>query len=51
MQKVPYVLVVGDSDVEQGTVGVNDRVHERPERDVKLEDLIERLRAEVLARR
>ncbi|HMC05672.1 MAG TPA: threonine--tRNA ligase [Actinomycetota bacterium] len=51
LQKVPYILVVGDDDVEHGTVGVNDRVHERPERDVKVDDFVERLRAEVMARR
>src|SRR3954447_14536812 len=51
LQKVPYVLVVGDDDVEHGTIGVNDRVHERPERGVKVDVFIERLQAEVLARR
>src|SRR4051812_7943150 len=51
LQKVPYVLVVGDDDVEHGTVGVNDRVHDRPERGVKVDDFVERLQAEVLARR
>ena len=29
-EKVPYVLVVGDDDVENGTVGVNAAGHERP---------------------
>src|SRR5436190_6158351 len=51
LQKVPYVLVVGDDDVEHGTVGVNDRIHERPERGVKVDVFVERLQAEVLARR
>jgi threonyl-tRNA synthetase len=51
LQKVPYVLVVGDDDVEHGTVGVNDRVHERPERGVKVDEFVTRLQAEVLARR
>jgi threonyl-tRNA synthetase len=50
LEKIPYVLVVGDSDVENGTVGVNARGSDDPERDVKVDDLIDRLRAEVLAR-
>ena len=28
-EKVPYILVVGDDDVENGTVGVNQRGSER----------------------
>ena len=47
MEKIPYVLVVGDADVEADTVGVNARGAERPERDVPLADLIGRLRSEV----
>ncbi len=47
LEKVPYVLVVGDDDVAAGTVGVNTRGSERPERGVLLAELIERLRAEV----
>ena len=44
--KVPYVLVVGDSDVEGGTVGVNPRGGE-VDRDVPLATFIANLRAEV----
>ena len=33
-EKVPYVLVVGDDDVEHGTVGVNARGSDEPERGV-----------------
>ncbi len=40
MAKVPYVLVVGDDDVAAGTVGVNRRGAERPERAVALDDLV-----------
>jgi threonyl-tRNA synthetase len=47
LDKVPYVLVVGDDDVAGGTVGVNTRQSERPERGVKVSDLLERLAAEV----
>jgi len=50
LEKVPYLLVVGDSDVEAGTVGVNVRGAERPERDVPLDDFVARLAAEVAAR-
>jgi threonyl-tRNA synthetase len=50
LEKIPYVLVVGDSDVEADTVGVNARGAERPERDVPVAALIERMRAEVDAR-
>jgi threonyl-tRNA synthetase len=34
--KIPYILVVGDEDVAAGTVGVNRRGSERPERGVPL---------------
>lgn len=47
VEKVPYVLVVGDDDVENRTVGVNDRGHEHPERDVPLGVFVQRLATEV----
>jgi threonyl-tRNA synthetase len=50
-EKVPYILVVGDSDVDNGTVGVNRRGSDQPERDVKVDDLVERLAVEVLEHR
>jgi threonyl-tRNA synthetase len=50
-EKVPYVLVVGDADVENGTVGVNERGSEQPERDVRVDDFITRLTAAVLEHR
>ncbi len=49
--KVPYILVVGDSDAENGTVGVNKRGTNDPERDVGVDDFVERLAAEVLEHR
>ncbi len=49
--KLPYILVVGDSDVENGTVGVNARGSNDPERDVTVDVFIERLGAEVLEHR
>ncbi len=49
LDKLPYILVVGDSDVGAGTVGVNPRGGE-VERDVSVEDFVARLAAEVAAR-
>jgi threonyl-tRNA synthetase len=51
LQKVPYVLVVGDQDVAGGTVGVNARGTERPERDVTLDAFAARLAGDVADRR
>ncbi|MGH9297708.1 MAG: threonine--tRNA ligase [Acidimicrobiales bacterium] len=46
LERLPYVLVVGDDDVAALTVGVNARGSEKPERGVDLEDLVNRLTAE-----
>ncbi len=51
LEKVPYVLVVGDSDAEQGMVGVNARGSDRPERDVPVDAFVERLAADVAEKR
>jgi len=48
MEKLPYVLVVGDDDVEAGTVGVNPRGGE-VERGVGTDAFVDRLAADVLA--
>ena len=48
--KLPYVLVVGDSDVAHRTVGVNPRGNE-VERDVPLVSFAERLAADVAAKK
>ena len=45
MEKIPYILVVGATDVPVGTAGVNPRGGE-VEKDVPIETFIERLRAE-----
>ena len=50
MEKVPYVLVVGDDDVEHGTVGVNRRGSDAPERGVAVDDFVARLADEVASR-
>jgi threonyl-tRNA synthetase len=50
LEKLPYVLVVGDDDVAAGTVGVNARGSEQPERGVGVDAFRDRLAAEVAAR-
>ena len=49
LEKLPSVRVGGDDDVAHGTVGVNRRVGERPERGVAVDALAEALVAEVAA--
>ncbi|MEY2969128.1 MAG: threonine--tRNA ligase [Actinomycetota bacterium] len=46
MEKIPYVLVVGDDDVANSTVGVNPRGGE-VERDVRVDDFVARVAADV----
>jgi threonyl-tRNA synthetase len=48
LEKLPYILVVGDDDAANGTVGVNPRGGE-VERDVPIDTFIERLSADVVA--
>jgi hypothetical protein len=45
------VLVVGGDDVANGTVGENARGADSPERDLPLDDFVERLADEVDAKR
>ena len=49
MEKVPYILVVGDDDVAHETVGVNARGSNDPERGVALEEITRRLVDEVVS--
>jgi threonyl-tRNA synthetase len=49
LEKLPYVLVVGDDDVKGSTVGVNPRTG-GVERDVPVDAFVARLRAEAEAR-
>jgi threonyl-tRNA synthetase len=49
MEKIPYVLVVGDDDVSARTVGVNARGKE-VERNVGVDDFVARVIAEIDAR-
>ena len=50
LEKLPYILVVGDSDVEAGTVGVNARGSDQPERDVAVDTFVQRLADEIRTR-
>jgi threonyl-tRNA synthetase len=50
LEKLPYVLVVGDDDVAAGTVGVNARGSDQPERGVTVDGFVARLAADVLAK-
>jgi len=47
LEKVPYVLVVGDDDVTNATVGVNARGSNDPERGVALAGFRDRLKDEI----
>ena len=49
LEKLPYILVVGDTDVENDTAGVNPRGGE-VERDVPISEFIERVKSEVDAK-
>ena len=49
LEKLPYVLVVGDDDVREGTVGVNDRSG-AVERGVAVDAFVERLATEIRER-
>jgi threonyl-tRNA synthetase len=46
LEKIPYILVVGDDDLAAGTVGVNPRGGE-VERGVAVDDFVDRFTAEV----
>jgi threonyl-tRNA synthetase len=50
LEKIPYILVVGDSDVAARTVGVNRRSSEKPERDVPVEAFRATLATEIAER-
>ncbi len=50
VQKIPYIVVVGDRDVDAGTVGVNRRGAERDERGVDLDAFVDEVTREVAAR-
>jgi threonyl-tRNA synthetase len=47
LEKAPYVLVVGDDDTASGTVGVNARGSDRPDRGIALDVFVAAVAAEV----
>jgi threonyl-tRNA synthetase len=47
LEKIPYIVVVGDEDAASGTVGVNARGSNRPVRGVPLASFVEAVVAEV----
>jgi len=50
LEKVPYVLVVGDADVDGRTIGVNARGSDDPTRGVALDDFMGALTSEIAER-
>ena len=50
LEKIPYVLVVGDDDVAGATVGVNRRGDDRPRRGVPVDELVATVRRDVESR-
>jgi threonyl-tRNA synthetase len=50
LQKVPYILVVGDDDTAARTVGVNARSSARPDRGVALDSFVAAVSAEIAER-
>jgi threonyl-tRNA synthetase len=50
LEKVPYILVVGDDDVAARTVGVNPRSSPRPKRGVVLDEFVAALSAEIVTK-
>jgi len=50
LEKIPYILVVGDDDMAAGSVGVNARGGPRPDRGVPLDALVAAVAAEIEAK-
>ncbi len=47
LEKVPHILVVGGDDVANGTVADNVRGSDKPERDLPVAEVVERITAEI----
>jgi len=47
LEKIPYILVVGNEDTENNTVGVNLRGAKDPIRGVRIDDLISKLQKDI----
>ena len=50
VEKVPYILVVGDRDELAGTLGINRRNEERPQVDVPLGEFLDEAQREISPR-
>ena len=50
LEKIPYILVVGDDDATSATVGVNARGSQRPDRGVGIDAFVKAVAAEVQAK-
>ncbi len=48
LEKVPYMIVVGEKDAAAGTVALRDRVADKETRDLKLDAVIAQLQDEVV---
>lgn len=48
LEKVPYVLVVGDRDEEAGTLGVNRRGSDRPDTDILVSEFLTSVESEIV---
>ena len=49
LEKLPYILVVGDDDIAARSVGINPRGSNDPERGVSLSDFVARIESEIAA--
>ena len=47
LEKIPYIIVVGDTDVAARSVGINRRGSETPERDVQLATFVDAVTKEI----
>ncbi len=47
MQKIPYIIVIGDKEEEKGTLAVRTRGSNKPEFGVKKDDFLKKLKKEI----
>ena len=50
MQKIPYVVVIGDKEEESKTIAVRERGNAKPKFKVKLKSFVEEIRHKILRR-
>ena len=50
MQKIPYVVVIGDNEEESKTIAVRERGNAKPKFKVKLKSFVEEIRHKILRR-